>query len=148
MMKNMLRKILLVCLLALPGSIFAQSINRADLLDKTWYFVALKCPDNVSGGKESQYIHFYSSLKLTATNSNNINYGTYIKEYKDMRDNPNEKGTYSLTTDEVGNVILTLKRAKSGAVAKYNVPMVETNHLTLIRIDQEDKCNISYAVAP
>jgi len=144
----MLKRILFVCLLALPCSLFAQSINRADLLDKTWYFVALKCPDKASSGPESQYIHFYSSLRLTAHNGNNINYGTYEKTYKDMRDNPNESGTYSITTDEVGNVILTLKKAKSNKVAKYNVPMVETNHLTLIRIDEGDKCNISYAVAP
>jgi hypothetical protein len=144
----MLKNLLLVCLLALPASLFAQSANRADLLDKTWYFVAVKCSDKVATGHEDQFIHYYSSLKLTASNSNNINYGTYVKTHKDMRDNPNESGTYTLTTDEQGNLILTLKRAKSRATARYNVPMVETNHLTLIRIDQGDKCNVSYAIAP
>jgi len=148
MKKNLLKNFLLVCLLALPCGLFAQSINRTDLLDKTWYFVAVKCSDKVATGSESQFIHFYSSLKLTASNSNNINYGTYVKIHKDMRDNPIEKGTYTMTTDEVGNVVLTLKRGKSGVTAKYNVPMVEANHLTLIRIDEGDKCNVSYAVAP
>ena len=148
MIKSMLQKIFIVCFLAMPCSVFAQTINRAELLDKTWYFVAIKCPEKVSSGPASQYIHFYSSLKLTASNSNNINYGTYARMHKDMRDNPNEAGTYTLTTDEVGNLILTLKRAKGYSIAKYNVSMVETNHLTLIRIDDGDKCNTSYAIAP
>ena len=145
----------MVCLLALPVSVFAQTntplpntqpINRYDLLDKTWCFVAMKCPDKI--GSEGQYIHFLSTLKMTATNSNNINYGTYVKTYKDMRDNPKEWGTYSLTTDEVGNLVLTLKKNKTGTTAKYMVPMVETNHLTLIRTDEVEKCNITYAIAP
>ena len=147
MIKHTLKNLLFVCLLALPCSLFAQSINRTDLLNKTWYFVAVKCPDKVLNGPESQYVHFYSSLRLSPANSNNINYGTYVRMHKDMRDNPTERGSYTLTNDETGNVILTLKRGKSGITAKYNVPMVETNHLTLIRIDDGDKCNISYAVS-
>jgi hypothetical protein len=155
MMTNSLKKILLVCLMALPVSVFAQTntplpntlpINRYDLLDKTWCFVGMKCPDKI--GSEGDYIHFLSTLKLTATNGNNINYGTYVKVYKDMRDNPKETGTYSLTTDEVGNLVLTLKKNKTGTTAKYLVPMVETNHLTLIRTDEVEKCNITYAIAP
>ena len=156
MIKKMLEKILLVCLLALPASAFAQyenhvpnnmePINRYELLDKTWYFVAMKCPDKI--GAESHYIHYFSTLKLTVSNSNNINYGTYVKTHRDVRDNPREAGTYSLNTDEVGNVILTLKRNKTGATARYMVPMVETNHLTLIRTDEGDKCNVTYAIAP
>ena len=77
-----------------------------------------------------------------------INYGTYVKTYRDMRDNPKEFGTYTLTNDEAGNVIMTLKKNKTGATARYMVPMVETNHLTLIRTDEVEKCNITYAVAP
>lgn len=155
MITKSLQKILLVCLMALPVSVFAQTntplpntlpINRYDLLDKTWCFVAMKCPDKI--GSEGEFIHFLSTLKMTATNNNNINYGTYVKTYKDMRDNPKETGTYSLTTDEVGNLILTLKKNKTGTTAKYMVPMVETNHLTLIRTDEVEKCNITYAVAP
>ncbi len=155
MMTKSLKKILLVCLMALPASVFAQTntpvpntqpINRYELLDKNWCFVAMKCPDKI--GSEGQYIHFFSELKLTATNGNNINYGTYVKTYKDMRDNPKETGTYTLTNDEVGNVIMTLKKSKTGATAKYMVPMVETNHLTLIRTDEAEKCNITYAIAP
>lgn len=159
MIKNMLQKILLVCLVALPAGAFAQiaqheqrppdnmqPINRYELLDKTWYFVAMKCPDKV--GAESHYIHYISTLQLTASNNNNINYGTYVKFNRDMSDNPNEKGTYSLNTDEVGNLVLTLRMSRSGAKATYMVPMVETNHLTLIRTDGGDKCNITYAVAP
>ena len=65
-----------------------------------------------------------------------------------MRDNPKETGSYSLTTDEVGNLVLTLKKNKTGTTAKYMVPMVETNHLTLIRTDDVEKCNITYAIAP
>jgi glutaredoxin-related protein len=153
----MLKRILLVCLLALPAGVFAQHmpafppsnsqpINRYDLLDKTWFFVGMKCPDKI--GAEAQYVHYFSSLKLTASNVNNINYGTYVKTYQDMRDNPLERGTYSLTNDEVGNVVLTLKKSKTGATARYMVPMVETSHLTLIRLDEGEKCNITYAIAP
>jgi hypothetical protein len=68
--------------------------------------------------------------------------------YKDVRDNPRENGTYSITNDEVGNVVLTLKKAKTGTTSKYTIPFVEANHLTLIRVDEGDKCNVSYAIAP
>lgn len=156
MMKNMIHKMLLVCIMALPVSVFAQQenkvpdnmnpINRYELLDKTWYFVAMKCPDKI--GSQTHHIHYFMTLKLTVTNANNINYGTYEKYNRDMSDNPMEKGTYSLTNDEVGNVILTLKRTKTGTSSRYIVPMVEANHLTLIRTDEGDKCNISYAIAP
>ncbi len=147
-MKNMLKNILLVCLLAFSGNLFAQNINRSELLDKTWYFVAMKCPDKVSNTSDGHFIHFYSTLKMAASNPNNLNYGTYERTYTDVRDNPNEKGTYSITTDEVGNVILTLKKAKTGTTAKYIVPFVEANHITLLRTDDGDKCNVSYGVAP
>ena len=156
MIKNMLKNIALVCLMAAPLGVLAQNdnklpdntspINRHELLDKTWYFVAMKCPDKI--GSESHYIHYFSTLKLTVSNGNNINYGTYEKTYRDVRDNPNEKGSYSLTTDETGNVVLTLKKRKTGTTSKYMIPMVETNHLTLIRTDEGDKCNITYAIAP
>lgn len=152
----MLRNILFICLMAVPAGVFAQNdnklpdntspINRSELLDKTWYFVGMKCPDKI--GSEAHYIHYYSTLKLAVSNSNNINYGHYERTYRDVRDNPNEKGTYSLTTDESGNVILTLKKSKTGTTSRYMVPMVETNHLTLIRTDEGDKCNITYAIAP
>ena len=147
-MKIMLKNILLVCLFALPTGAFAQTINRTELLDKTWYFVAMKCPDKVSSSNDGHYIHYFSTLKMVASNGNNLNYGTYEKTYRDVRDNPRESGTYALTTDEVGNVVLTLKKSKTGTTSKYNVPMVETNHLTLTRVDEGDKCNISYAIAP
>lgn len=158
MIRNMLSRLFFVCLLALPCSVFAQlyndnrlpnnlqPVNRYELLDKTWHFIAMKCPDKI--GTEAHHIHYFSTLKLTVSNSNNINYGTYHKKYNDVRDNPDEKGTYSLTTDEVGNVVLTLKRNKTGATAKYMVSFVETNHLTLIRTDEGEKCNITYAIAP
>ena len=145
----MLRKILLLCLLALPSIVFAQNlnINRADLLDKVWYFVAMKCPDELNNGTDGQFIHYYSSIKLTATNGTNINYGTYDRHYNDMRDNPKEMGTYSITTDEVGNLLLTLRKAKSTTTVQYIVPMVETNHLTLIRNDESEKCKVIYAIS-
>lgn len=151
----MFKKLLLACLLALPAGVFAQTntppantmpINRYDLLEKTWYFVGMKCPDKI--GSEAHYIHWFSTLHLTVSNNNNINYGTYVKTYRDMRDNAKETGTYTLTTDEAGNVVLTLKKNKNGAIARYMVPMVETSHLTLIRTDEMDKCNITYAIAP
>ena len=145
----MFRKVLLFCLLALPSSVFAQNlnINRADLLDKVWYFVAMKCPDELNNGTDGQFIHYYSSIKLTASNGTNINYGTYERHYNDMRDNPRESGTYSITTDEVGNLLLTLKKTKSNVTVQYIVPMVETNHLTLIRNDESEKCKVIYAVS-
>lgn len=156
MLKNMLKNIFLVCLLALPFGVMAQMppfppssvdpINRNELFDKTWYFVGMKCPDKI--GSEASYIKWFSSLVLTASNANNINYGTYIRTYNDMRDNPRETGTYSLTNDEVGNVMLTLRKDKKGTTAKYLIPMVETHHLTLIRLDEEEKCNTTYAIAP
>ena len=155
MIKNMLNKILLVCLMAIPACAFAQTntqdpntlpVNRYQLLDKTWDFVAMKCPDNI--GAQSQYIHHFLTLKLTATNNNNINYGTYVEVHLDMSDNPKETGKYSLTLDDVGNLVLTLTARKTGNTAKYIVPMVETNHLTLIRTDGGDKCNITYAICP
>ena len=155
MIKNMLNKILLVCLLALPAGAFAQTlsvdpntlpVNRYQLLDKTWDFVAMKCPDKV--GAEDHYIHHFLTLKLTATNVNNINYGNYVKVHLDASDSPMETGKYTLTTDDVGNLILTLTKDKTGVIAKYQVQMVEANHLTLIRKDDAEKCNITYAIAP
>ena len=159
MMKKIFQKILFVCLTAIPVLAFAQipqvenrppnntePINRYELLDKTWYFVATKCPDKI--GAESHYIHYFMTLTLTVTNVNNINYGTYKKFNRDLSESPNETGRYSITTDDVGNVVLTLRKAKSNMTAKYNIPMVEANHLTLIRLDEGDKCNISYAIAP
>ncbi len=116
------------------------------MLDKTWNFVGIKCPDKI--GSETHRIHYLATLKLTVSNGNNINYGTYVKVNRDMSDNPRETGTYSMTSDENGNVVLTLKKNKTGTTAKYIISMVETNHLTLIRTDEGDKCNVSYAIAP
>ena len=155
MIKNMLNKMLLVCLMAIPTGVFAQTnsvdpntlpVNRYQLLDKTWDFVAMKCPDK--SGSDDHYINHFLTLKLTASNVNNINYGTYVKVFLDVRDNPKETGTYTLTTDDVGNLVLTLTSKAAGVTAKYFVPMVETNHLTLIRKDDGEKCNITYAIAP
>ena len=147
-MKSTLLYVLFTCLFAFPAMVNAQSINRTDLLDKTWYFVAMKCPDKVSANNDGHYIHYFSTLKMKASNVNNINYGTYERINKDLSDNPKETGSYSLTTDEVGNVILTLKKARTGAIMRYIVSFVETNHLTLIRLDEGDKCNVSFAIAP
>src|ERR1035437_8944824 len=134
MIKNMLNKMLLVCLLVLPLGVFAQiltenkvpdntrPINRYELLGKTWYFVAMKCPDKI--GSETHQIHYFMTLKLDYSNANNINYGTYVKVNRDMSDNPRETGSYSLTSDDNGNVVLTLKRSKTHTTAKYIVPMV------------------------
>ena len=145
----MFRKVLIFCLLALPSIVFAQSVNnnRQDLVDKNWYFVAMKCPDELNNGTDGQFIHYYSSLKLSPTNGTNINYGTYLRHYNDMRDNPQEMGTYSITTDEVGNLLLTLKKTKSNTSVQYIVPMVETNHMTLIRNDENEKCKVIYAIS-
>jgi hypothetical protein len=156
MIKNMLKNIFLICLMAISFEAMAQKppfppsntdpINRYDLFDKTWYFVGMKCPDKI--GSEAHYIHWFSTLQLTVSNSNNVNFGTYVKTHRDMRDNPSETGTYTLSSDEVGNVILTLKKSKKGTIARYLIPMVETHHLTLIRIDDTEKCNVTYAIAP
>lgn len=156
MIKSMFKNILLTCLLALPLAAMAQKppfppsstepINRHQLFDKTWYFVGMKCPDKI--GSEAHYIHWFSTLELTVSNSNNINYGTYVKTFRDLRDNPREAGTYTINSDDVGNVILTLKKGKKGTIARYIIPMVEEHHLTLIRTDADEKCNITYAIAP
>jgi hypothetical protein len=149
MLKRIFTRVLILFIVALPFGVFAQgpNLNRADLLEKTWYFVAMKCPDNLNNGTDGQFVHFYSSLKLTATNGSNINYGTYERYYNDLRDNPRELGAYSLTTDEVGNLLLTLKKAKSNVSVQYIVPFVETNHLTLIRNDEIEKCKVVYAIS-
>jgi len=147
----MFKKVLLFCILALPIYVSAQNsltINRKELLDKTWYFVAMKCPDNTAKGGPNHYIKYSYNLMMSASNVNNVNYGTYTKMYHDVRDNPKETGTYSITTDEAGNVLLTLKKSKSDESVTYEVPMVESNHLTLIRADGKETCNIFYAVAP
>ncbi len=156
MVKNMIKNILLTCLMAFPMVAMAQKppfppsntdpINRYELFDKEWCFVGMKCPDKLES--EAHYIKWFATLQLTVSNANNLNFGTYVKTYRDMRDNPREKGTYTLTSDEVGNVVLTLKKDKVGTTAKYMIPMVETHHLTLMRIDNEEKCNITYAIAP
>ncbi len=155
MIKNMLNRILLICLFALPVGAFAQTltpdpnmlpVNRYALLNKTWDFVAMKCPDKT--GAEDHYIHHFMTLHLTERNVNNINYGTYVLVRMDVSDSPRETGKYSLTTDDVGNLILTLTKDKTNVVAKYMVSMVEAHHLTLIRKDDAEKCNISYAIAP
>lgn len=151
MILNKLKNVFLLCLLALPVFASAQNdhtINRSELLDKTWYFVAMKCPDKVDNGTEGHYIRYTYNIMMKASNVNNINYGTYVKNYHDQRDNPTERGTYSMTTDDVGNLVLTIKKSKSGETSVYTVPMVEANHLTLIRADGKEKCNIFYAVAP
>jgi len=149
MNKTILKHILVVCLLALPTANFAQSVNRAELLEKTWHFVAMKCPDKIANGNDDQFINYYASLRMTPSNAAaNINYGTYVKIYHDQRDNKREVGSYAISTDESNGTILTLKQAKTGEAISYRVPMVETNHLTLIRTDDGDKCNTSYAVAP
>jgi hypothetical protein len=133
-------------MLTMPSALFAQSINRADLLDKIWYIVAMKCTDNPNVA-EDQYIQYYGTIKLWASNANLINYGKYEKVYRDKRDNPIEFGTYSLTTDETNSLILTLKKHRTGESVQYKVAMVEANHLTLIRLDEGDKCKITYAIS-
>lgn len=155
MIKNMLRNILLLCIMVMPFCASAQNssnINRKDLLDKTWYFLAQKCPpadkDNAGGNGESQVIRYSSNLKMTASNVNNINHGNYVRMYKDNRDNPRERGTYAITTDDAGNVLLVLKKAKTDEVTSYQVAMVETNHMTLVRTDGKESCNVFYAIAP
>ena len=149
MVNNMLKRFLLVCLMALPGGVFAQNtnMNRADLLDKVWCFVAMKCPDELNNGTDGQFIHYYSNLKLTASNGTNINYGTYTRHYNDMRDNTYETGNYSITTDEVGNLLLTLRKSKSTTEVQYIVSMVEAHHLTLVRNDENEKCKVTYAIS-
>jgi hypothetical protein len=145
MIKKQLAHTLFVCLLAMPIFSLAQTVDRAELLDKTWYFVAVKC-DKM--GSPDQFIRYYESLKLATNNPNITNYGWYERVYRDQRDNPKEFGTFALNVDETNGLVLTLKKRRTGEATQYKVVMVEANHLTLFRIDGSDKCRTSYAIAP
>jgi hypothetical protein len=140
----------LVFILVLPAGI-AQTIgNRADLVNKTWRIMAMKCPDALSNaGDPDQYVHYYGTLTLTpaAGNAQSVNYGTYVRVNRDASDNPVEKGTYSLVTDEMNGTKLVLK-PKKGNEMTYRVETVLPNHLTLINLGEDVKCKFTYAIVP
>ena len=146
----MYKKLLLVFLMALPAALYAQSNGtRADIVNKKWRIVAMKCPEQHSDANdEDQFVHYYSSLKLTPANNYTSNdYGSYVKVHKDVRDNPKETGTYKFTTAQDGATLLALK-PKKGMACEYRVELVHGTYLTLINMAQDEKCKVSYAIAP
>lgn len=139
--------IVMVFLLSAPLA-FAQTMgNRADLVNKTWRIVGMKCPASMNTDDSDQFVHYYGSLTLTPDNYNSINYGTFVQINRDMSDNPIQKGTYSLVTDEMNGTRLVLK-PKRGNEVTYRVELVYANHLTLINLGDDAKCKVSYAIAP
>lgn len=127
----------------------AQTIgNKNDLLNKTWRIMAMKCPEELSNANDpDQYVHYYGTLRLTPTNVQTANYGTYVRITRDRSDNPVEKGTYSLITDEFGGTRLILK-SKGNEDVTYRVELVYPNHLTLVNMGDNAKCKFTYAIAP
>jgi len=147
-----LRKYLIaasLCLLATPA-LKAQTMgDKAMLVNKTWRFVAMKCPQAMNNAANpDEFVHYYYTLTLKPANSQNMNYGEYVKLNRDLSDNPVERGTYSITSDDVNGVRIVFKPNKSKTTKEYRVETVLANYLTLINLSDNDKCKIAYAVCP
>ncbi len=147
---HMYKRFLVVLLLAMPVMMKAQSMGtRADMVNKTWRIVAIKCPDEYRNtSEEDQFVKYYQSLKLTPSPGyGGNNYGTYVRIHRDVRDNPRESGTYQFNAAQDGATLLTLKPRKGNAT-EYRIEFLHPNYLTLVNTSQSEKCKISYAVAP
>lgn len=150
MFLHIYKRILIVFLLAMPVLVSAQSMgSRADIVNKTWRIMAIKCPDQYrNADEEDQYIKYYQSLRLTPAQSyGGNNYGTYVRIHHDSRDNPRETGTYQFNAAQDGSTILTLTPRKGNPI-EYRIEFAHPNYLTLINMSQAEKCKISYAIAP
>ena len=136
-------------LLALPA-IKAQTMgDKAWLVNKTWRFVAMKCPGALNNANNpDEFVKYYYTLSLKPSNAQNINYGEYVKVRRDVSDNPVERGMYAITSDEVNGVRIIFKPNKSKLTMEYRVETVLANYLTLINLTDNDKCKIGYAVCP
>lgn len=133
---------------------FAQkaSGNIDDLVNRTWYILAMKCPGEVKyggGTNHDKYMRYYFSLELKPNVAGNLHYGSYTRVATDMDTDPRQTGKYSITTDESGLPILTLTNSKNQAT-QYSFKVLDENHLTLSRLSEskDDKCNVHYAIAP
>jgi|SRR6185437_7086357 len=145
---NALKLLIVLFVFALPISMYAQTTgNRTDLVNKTWRIVGMKCPDQTATADNDDYVHYYGTLHLTPEIYSDINHGKYMKVYRDQRDNPKEEGTYSIITDDQNETKLILKPRKGNKV-EYRVALVYPNHLTLVQLDEAEKCRVSYAIAP
>jgi hypothetical protein len=141
---------LVVLLLALPVIMKAQPMGtRADMVNKTWRIMAIKCPEQyTTANEDDQFIKYYQSLKLTPSPGyGGNNYGTYVRIHRDARDNPREAGTYQFNAAQDGATLLTLKPRK-GQQVEYRIAFSNPNYLTLVNTNQNEKCKVSYAVAP
>jgi hypothetical protein len=126
----------------------AQEINKKDLINKNWRILAMKCPEALANSSDpDQYVHYWGTLQLTPSQGEATNYGTYVKVTRDASDNPVEKGTYSLVTDENGGTQLILKPRKGDEVT-YHIDFLSENYLTLVNLSENAKCKVSYAIAP
>jgi hypothetical protein len=152
MLQMNIRRALLIAvfLFAAAPALFAQTIgNRADIINKKWRILAMKCNDAMStGNDEDQFVHYYATLTLTPSNYQNINYGTFIKVHHDASDNPIERGNYSLVSDDMNGTRLILQSRRGETTTTYRVEMVYPHHLTLINLSDDEKCKVSYAIAP
>ncbi|MBS1690095.1 MAG: hypothetical protein JSS96_15300 [Bacteroidetes bacterium] len=148
---NIRRTLLIaVFMLAAAPALFAQTIgNRADIVNKKWRIIAMKCPDAMNtDANQDQFVHYYGTLTLTPSNYQNINYGTFVKVHHDASDNPIERGNYSLVADDMNGTRLILKSRKGETTTTYRVELVYPNHLTLINLGDDEKCKVTYAIAP
>ena len=147
-----LRKYLIaasLCLLAIPA-LKAQTMgNKALLVNKTWRIVAMKCPEALNNAANpDEFVHYYYTLSLKPSNAQNMNYGDYVKISRDVSDNPVERGTYAVTSDEVNGVRIIFKPNNSKTTKEYRVETILANYLTLINLTDNDKCKIAYAICP
>ncbi len=147
MLNNMYKHLLIILLLAMPVVMHAQ--GRADIVNRTWRIVAMKCPDQYGNvNEEDQFVKYYSSLRLTPSGSYaGNNYGTYVRVNRDARDNPRETGNYQFNVAQDGTTLLTL-RPRKGKPVEYRIEFSHPNYLTLVNTAQNEKCKVSYAVAP
>lgn len=148
-MRQLYKQVLIIVLLLMPAMLFAQNQqDRSKLVNKIWHVVAMRCNGQYADSSYANdaYIHYYSSLKLTQVVYNNVNYGTYEYLSRDQQDNPRETGQYSLSTDDAGATLLTLK-TMDGRQRVYRIEVTD-HYLTLYSMNDDDKCKVSYAVAP
>lgn len=120
-------------LIASSFSAFAHEpvSESANLVSRTWYIVAMKCPSDMQLAGRDKFIQYYFSLQFRP--SNNPNYGTYVRTSTDMDTDPRQEGKYAIRQDESGHLTLTLTDRRN-QVSEYTFQAPNENHLTLSRL--------------
>ena len=151
MVNNICKALLTFIVLAVPAALFAQSGNTAMLMNKTWRIIAMKCPSGVTtaDNNDDQYVHYYGSLNLQPETATNTSHGNYVFIHRDQRDNPREWGSYTIVYDDgMGPRLMLMPKNKSYKPATYRLDPVNDHYLTIMSMNDADKCKVSYAVAP